>query len=123
MSTATVEGILQFTDERRDGQLRDPREPLRQINGSILVPWQIIAGMTGARLEFIPVTEDGFLDLDEYKKLLELKPKMVAFTHMSNVLGTINPAKEIIEAHGSTIVVDSQPGQGATFSFDLPIER
>ena len=65
---------------------------------SNLVPWQIIAGMTGARLEFIPVTEDGFLDLDEYKKLLELKPKMVAFTHMSNVLGTINPAKEIIAA-------------------------
>jgi cysteine desulfurase / selenocysteine lyase len=65
---------------------------------SNLVPWQIIAGMTGARLEFIPVTEEGFLDLDVYQKLLELKPKMVAFTHMSNVLGTINPAKEIIAA-------------------------
>jgi len=65
---------------------------------SNLVPWQIIAGMTGARLEFIPVTEDGFLDLDVYKKLLELKPKLVAFTHMSNVLGTINPAKEIVAA-------------------------
>ncbi len=65
---------------------------------SNLVPWQIISGLTGARLEFIPVTEQGLLDLDAYKKLLELNPKMVAFTHMSNVLGTINPAKEIIAA-------------------------
>jgi len=65
---------------------------------SNLVPWQIISGLTGARLEFIPVTEEGFLDLDAYKKLLELKPKMVAFTHMSNVLGTITPAKEMIAA-------------------------
>jgi cysteine desulfurase/selenocysteine lyase len=76
---------------------------------SNLVPWQIICGLTGARLEFIPVTEDGFLDLDVYRKLLELKPKMVAFTHMSNVLGTINPAKEIIEsAHsaGALALVD-----------------
>ncbi len=65
---------------------------------SNLVPWQIIAGMTGARLEFIPVTEEGLLDLDTYHKLLELKPKLVAFSHMSNVLGTIPPAKEIIAA-------------------------
>lgn len=65
---------------------------------SNLVPWQIISGLTEARLEFIPVTEEGFLDLDTYHKLLEQKPKMVAFTHMSNVLGTITPAKEMIAA-------------------------
>lgn len=63
---------------------------------SNLVPWHMLAAERGIRLEFIPVTEDGLLDLDEYRKLLTLGPKLVAFTHMSNVLGTINPAKEII---------------------------
>ncbi|PKN90948.1 MAG: cysteine desulfurase [Chloroflexi bacterium HGW-Chloroflexi-6] len=63
---------------------------------SNLVPWHMLAAERGIRLEFIPVTEDGLLDLNEYRKLLTLGPKLVAFTHMSNVLGTINPAKEII---------------------------
>ncbi len=69
---------------------------------SNLVPWHILAAERGIRLEFIPVTQDGLLDLEEYKKLLELGPKLVTFTHMSNVLGTINPAKEIIRlAHAA----------------------
>jgi cysteine desulfurase / selenocysteine lyase len=63
---------------------------------SNLVPWHMLAVERGIRLEFIPVTQDGLLDLDEYRKLLQLGPKLVTFTHMSNVLGTINPAKEII---------------------------
>ena len=76
---------------------------------SNLVPWQILAAERGIRLEFIPVTEDGMLDLDTYRKLLEQNPRLVAFTHMSNVLGTINPAKEIIQlAHqaGAMTLVD-----------------
>jgi len=76
---------------------------------SNLVPWHILAGEIGIQLEFIPVTEDGLLDLMEYQKLLALEPKLVSFTHMSNVLGTINPAKEIIEmAHnaGALALVD-----------------
>jgi cysteine desulfurase/selenocysteine lyase len=76
---------------------------------SNLVPWYILASERGVRLEFIPVTEKGLLDLDEYKKLLEQTPKLVAFTHMSNVLGTINPAGEIIRlahAAGAITVVD-----------------
>jgi cysteine desulfurase / selenocysteine lyase len=74
-----------------------------------LVPWQIIAAEIGFRLEFIPVGEDGLLDLAEYQRLLELKPKLVSFAHMSNVLGTITPAKHIIElAHqaGAITMVD-----------------
>jgi cysteine desulfurase/selenocysteine lyase len=63
---------------------------------SNLVPWQILAAEKNLRLEFIPVTSEGLLDLDAYRQLLELGPRLVAFTHMSNVLGTINPAKEII---------------------------
>lgn len=77
---------------------------------SNLVPWQMLSAERGVRLEFIPVTEDGLLDLEAYKKLLEFQPKLVAFTHMSNVLGTINPAGEIIHlAHiaGAVTLVDA----------------
>lgn len=63
---------------------------------SNLVPWQMLAIERDIRLEFIPVTEDGLLDLETYRRLLTENPRLVAFTHMSNVLGTINPAKEII---------------------------
>jgi cysteine desulfurase/selenocysteine lyase len=63
---------------------------------SNLVPWQILAQEIGLELDFIPVTPDGLLDLDEYQELLNKKPKLVAVTHMSNVLGTVNPVKEIL---------------------------
>lgn len=76
---------------------------------SNLVPWHILSAEKGIRLEFIPVTPEGLLDLDVYRKLLEENPKLVSFTHMSNVLGTINPAAEIIKmAHtaGAVALVD-----------------
>ncbi|HKJ27865.1 MAG TPA: cysteine desulfurase, partial [Anaerolineales bacterium] len=76
---------------------------------SNLVPWQILAEEIGVNLEFIPVTGDGLLDLEMYQKLLSKQPKLVSFMHMSNVLGTINPAKEIIRmAHeaGALVLVD-----------------
>jgi cysteine desulfurase/selenocysteine lyase len=76
---------------------------------SNIVPWQILAAEKGIRLEFISITQDGLLELDEYQKLLEQKPKLVAFTHMSNVLGTINPAKEIVRlahAAGAIALID-----------------
>jgi len=77
---------------------------------SNLVPWQILAAERNLRLEFISVTSDGLLDLESYAELLKLDPKMVSFTHMSNVLGTINPAREIIQlAHsaGAVTLVDA----------------
>lgn len=77
---------------------------------SNLVPWQLLAQRTGARLEFVPVTDDGLLDLNIYAQLLEQKPKLVAFAHMSNVLGTINPAREMIaQAHavGAVTLIDA----------------
>lgn len=76
---------------------------------SNLVPWQMLAAELNLRLEFIPVDANYLLDLDEYRELLKLGPKLVSFTHMSNVLGTINPAKEIIRlAHeaGALTLVD-----------------
>ncbi|MCL4531441.1 MAG: SufS family cysteine desulfurase, partial [Chloroflexi bacterium] len=77
---------------------------------SNLVPWYILATERGIRLEFIPVTSDGLLDLDAYRSLLSQDPKLVAFTHMSNVLGTITPAAEIVRlAHevGAVTVLDA----------------
>lgn len=76
---------------------------------SNLVPWHMLQMERGIELEFIPVTEDGVLELDTYKALLNRTPKLVSFTHMSNVLGTINPAAEIIQlahAAGAIVVVD-----------------
>ena len=64
---------------------------------SNLVPWQMLAAERNLRLEFIPVTDEGLLDLDVYRSLLTQSPRLVAFTHMSNVLGTINPAQTMIE--------------------------
>lgn len=76
---------------------------------SNLVPWQILQAERGVELDFIPVTDDGLLDLNAYKTLLARTPKLVAFTQMSNVLGTINPAAEMIRlAHqaGAITLVD-----------------
>lgn len=76
---------------------------------SNLVPWHMLQAERGIELEFIPVTEDGLLDLGAYKALLNRNPKLVSFTHMSNVLGTINPAAEIIRlahAAGAVTLVD-----------------
>ena len=72
---------------------------------SNLVPWHILQAERGIELDFIPVTEEGLLDLEAYKRLLARGPKLVSFTHMSNVLGTINPAAEIIRlAHEAGVV-------------------
>ncbi len=87
---------------------------------SNLVPWQMLAAELDLRLEFIPVTPEGLLDLDAYHRLLDLHPKLVTFTHMSNVLGTINPAQEIIAAAhavGAVTLVD-----GAQSVPHLPVD-
>ena len=87
---------------------------------SNLVPWHMLQAERGIELEFIPVTEDGLLDLDAYRTLLTRGPKLVSFTHMSNVLGTINPAAEIIRlAHeaGALTLVD-----GAQSVPHLPVD-
>jgi cysteine desulfurase / selenocysteine lyase len=74
-----------------------------------LVPWQILVQEKDGDLEFIPITDDGLLRLDVYEALLHLKPKLVAFTHVSNMLGTINPVKKLTEmahAAGALVLVD-----------------
>jgi cysteine desulfurase / selenocysteine lyase len=74
-----------------------------------LVPWQLLVQEKDGDLEFIPITDDGQLRLDVFEVLLRLKPKLVAFTHVSNTLGTINPVREMVElAHeaGALVLVD-----------------
>ncbi len=76
---------------------------------SNLVPWHMLQAERSIELDFIPVTEEGLLDLEVYQSLLSRRPKLISFTHMSNVLGTINPAAEIIRhAHeaGAVVLVD-----------------
>jgi cysteine desulfurase/selenocysteine lyase len=76
---------------------------------SNIVPWQMLAAEKGLKLEFIPVTDDGLLDMAAYENLLQRRPRLVAFTHMSNVLGTINPVEEMTSfAHqaGAIVLID-----------------
>ncbi|HUO22522.1 MAG TPA: cysteine desulfurase [Caulobacteraceae bacterium] len=63
-----------------------------------IVPWHFLRERYGALLRWVPVLDDGSLDLDAYRAMLGPRTRMVALTHMSNVLGTINPAKAIVEA-------------------------
>lgn len=77
---------------------------------SNIVPWHLIAEEKGLRQGHVHIDNDGRLDLDEYADLLKQEPKLVAFTHVSNSLGTVNPAKQMIaDAHaaGAVTVVDA----------------
>ena len=62
---------------------------------SNLVPWQLLADRNGATLRFVELTDDGHLDLDQLRDLLGTRTRVVAFPHVSNALGTINPVREI----------------------------
>ena len=76
---------------------------------SNIVPWQMLCEQTGAILKVIPITDAGELVMDEFEKLLSSKTKLVSIVHASNALGTINPAKRIIEAAhavGAKVLLD-----------------
>ena len=76
---------------------------------SNIVPWYMLRDEIGIEIKFIPITSDGQIDVNSLKSLLALHPKLVSFTHVSNVLGTINPAKTIVQlAHnaGAIAVID-----------------
>ncbi len=82
---------------------------------SNLVPWQLLAERTGARLRFVPVLDDGTLDLDQLPSLLTPDVRLFAFTHVSNSLGTINPVAELCaQAHavGALTLVDAAQSAG-----------
>jgi cysteine desulfurase/selenocysteine lyase len=76
---------------------------------SNIVPWQMLCEEKGAKLQVIPITARGELKIEEYKKLLSKRTKLVSVSHVSNVLGTINPVKQIIEsahAQGVPVLLD-----------------
>lgn len=87
---------------------------------SNIVPWQLACEARGAKLKVVPFFDNGELDMEAYKSLLSERTKIVAVTHISNALGTINPIKEIIkEAHavGAKVLVD-----GAQAAPHMPVD-
>ena len=80
---------------------------------SNIVPWQILAQANGAKIEYVDIDERGELRLDQYRELLDRGPKLVAFSQVSNALGTINPVEEMVAAAkkaGATVLVDGAQG-------------
>jgi cysteine desulfurase / selenocysteine lyase len=87
---------------------------------SNLVPWQLLCTQVGAELAYVPVGDDGLLDLEALDALLARRPKLLAVAHVSNVLGTVNPIAEIAErahAAGTVVAVD-----GAQAAPHLPVD-
>ena len=77
---------------------------------SNLVPWQMLAAERDLKLEFVPVTPQGVLDLEAYRRLIAQEPKLFGVTQMSNVLGTVNPLQEMLalaREYGVTTLVDA----------------
>ncbi|MBR5802826.1 MAG: cysteine desulfurase [Bacteroidaceae bacterium] len=80
---------------------------------SNIVPWQLLAARKGIGIKVIPMNDRGELLLDEYEKLFTERTKLVSVTHVSNVLGTVNPVKQMIEKaheHGVPVLVDGAQG-------------
>jgi len=78
-----------------------------------IVPWYMLAERKGLKLVYVPIRDDGSLDMEAFGQLLTSKVKLVAVTHMSNVLGTINPVADIIrKAHavGAKVLIDGAQG-------------
>lgn len=78
-----------------------------------IVPWYMLAERKGLKLTYVPILDDGSLDMDAFAQLLNPRVKLVAVTHMSNVLGTINPVVEIVQkAHaiGAKVLIDGAQG-------------
>lgn len=87
---------------------------------SNLIPWQLLAQARGAQLVMVELTPDGRIDLEDFRRALEQEPRIVAFTHVSNALGTINPVAELVRlTHdaGAVAVVD-----GAQSAPHLPVD-
>ena len=101
------------------GQAKDPRLDLREGDEILvtemehhanLVPWQELARRTGATLRWVPVTDGGRLDLSGLEHLLTDRTKVFAFAHVSNVLGTVNPVRALVDAAravGALTVLDA----------------
>ena len=87
---------------------------------SNIVPWQLVCAERGARLRVVPIDDNGDLQFDEFERLLGDRTRMVAITHMSNALGTVNPADEIVRsahARGIPVLLD-----GSQAAYHMPVD-
>lgn len=107
--TTTALNTIAYSYGRANVQQDDEIVLTPMEHHSNIIPWQQLAKATGAKLKYLPMQEDGTLALDEMKKHITSKTKIVAITHVSNVLGVVNPIKEIAKIahdHGAVLVVD-----------------
>ena len=107
----TTESINLLASPFADSQMKEGDEVIVSVmeHHSNIVPWQLQAARKGIVLKVIPMNDRGELLLDEYEKLFSERTKLVSFAHVSNVLGTVNPAKEMIataHAHGVPVLID-----------------
>lgn len=107
----TTESINLLASSFADSLMKEGDEVIVSVmeHHSNIVPWQLQAARKGIVLKVIPMNDRGELLIDEYKKLFSERTKLVSFVHVSNVLGTVNPAKEMIaiaHAHGVPVLVD-----------------
>ena len=121
----TTEGInlVAYTWGRQNIKPADEIIISTMEHHSNIVPWQILCEEKGASLKIIPINDEGELLVDEYKKLLSPKTKLVSVVHVSNSLGTINPVKQIIDiAHeaGAVVLID---GAQSTVHLDINVQQ
>lgn len=89
---------------------------------SNIVPWQLLQARKGIVIKVIPISDEGELLMDEYKNLFTERTRIVAVTHVSNVLGTVNPVREIVQiahAHGVPVLID---GAQSTPHFQIDVQ-
>ena len=107
----TTESINLVASSFGGSRFRDGDEIILTVmeHHANIVPWQLLQSRVDLKIRVVPIHPDGSLDLDEYRRLFSRKTKMVSFCHVSNVLGTVNPVKEMIEEahrHGVPCLVD-----------------
>ncbi len=107
----TTEGINLVASSMGGSILKDGDEIILTVmeHHSNIVPWQLLRRHADITIKVVPITSDGRLDIEAYKSLISERTRMVAVTHVSNVLGTVNPVKEIIATahnHGIPVLVD-----------------
>ena len=107
----TTESINLLASSFADSRMKEGDEVIVSVmeHHSNIVPWQLQAARKGIVLRVIPMNDRGELLQDEYRKLFSERTRLVCFAHVSNVLGTVNPAKEMIataHAHGVPVLVD-----------------
>ncbi len=121
----TTESINLVAYSWGSANLREGDEILVTVmeHHSNLLPWQLLSQRTGAKLRFIEITDEGVLQLDGLERLLTECTKIVAMTHVSNVLGTINPVKELTAAAhaiGAKVLID---GAQSVPHFDVDVQE